>query len=71
MPFINVTLPSDVEERLREFAEARGSTLIEVLTALAQTLADKAGDEPISGNRLVDVSKLHPDIQEALRQVEP
>ena len=69
MPSISVTLPDDVEEELRVFAEERGSTLIEVMTALAQTLADQADDKPVAGERLVDISKLHPEIQLALRRI--
>ena len=69
MPSINVTLPDHVEEELRVFAEQRGSTLIEVMTALAQTLADQADNEAVAGERLVDVSKLHPEIQLALRRI--
>jgi hypothetical protein len=68
MPVINVTLPTEVEARLRVFAEERGSNLLELMTALAQTLADKADGEPSTGERLVDVSKLHPEIQQALRR---
>jgi hypothetical protein len=68
MSSITLTLPDDVEERLRVFAEDRGSNLLEFMTALAQVLADKAEDEPVAGERLVDVSKLHPEIQEVLRR---
>jgi hypothetical protein len=39
------------------------------MTALAQTIADQARDEPVAGERLVDVSRLHPEIQAALRRV--